>query len=77
MVYLTESTGLVLGGRTRARTFLRSGDEPWRRCTADYATAGSRPRDLQKNIVRALFHIGGCEFEGLILFPSVRGNTWN
>ena len=33
-------------GRIRGRTFLRCGNKPWRRCTADYAHANSRPNDL-------------------------------
>lgn len=41
-------------GRIRGRTFLRSGEEPWRRCTADYATASSRPRDLgEQQMIRS------------------------
>lgn len=41
-------------GRIRGRTFLRSGDEPWRRCTADYATASSRPQDLgEQQMIRS------------------------
>lgn len=33
-------------GRIRGRTFLRSGDDPWRRCTADYARANARPSEF-------------------------------
>ncbi len=41
-------------GRIRGRTFLRSGNEPWRRCTADYAHANARPKDLgEQEMIRS------------------------
>ncbi|CAB3740917.1 IS4 family transposase IS1481A [Achromobacter deleyi] len=41
-------------GRIRGRTFLRSGDDPWRRCTADYARANARPSDLgEQEMIRS------------------------
>ncbi|WP_445657798.1 IS4 family transposase [Achromobacter sp. NCFB-sbj8-Ac1-l] len=41
-------------GRIRGRTFLRSGDDPWRRCTADYAHANARPKDLgEQEMIRS------------------------
>ncbi len=41
-------------GRIRGRAFLHCGNEPWRRCTADYAQANSRPTDLgEQEMIRS------------------------